>query len=136
MKKVYAVIDTNVLVASMLTKNQDSATLQLINALYEHAFTTLYNNDILKEYYEVLSREKFGFAPNVVKGLIDIVRDNGVHADRIPSGESFPDPTDAVFYEVALSKVGAFVVTGNARHSPNKPIVVTPAELLEILYNN
>ena len=38
-----------------------------------------------------------------------------------------------VFYEVALSKEDAYLVTGNKKHFPQKPIVVTPAEMLEIL---
>lgn len=43
------------------------------------------------------------------------------------------DASDAVFYEVALSKEGSYLVTGNKRHFPQAPIVVTPAEMLEIL---
>jgi hypothetical protein len=38
-----------------------------------------------------------------------------------------------VFYEVALSKDDAYLVTGNTKHFPKKPIVVTPAQMLEIL---
>ena len=34
---------------------------------------------------------------------------------------------------VALSKEDAYLVTGNTKHFPKKPIVVTPAEMLEIL---
>lgn len=49
------------------------------------------------------------------------------------SDEFFPDPKDVVFYEVALSKEDAYLVTGNTKHFPKKPIVVTPAEILEIL---
>ena len=29
---------------------------------------------------------------------------NGIHGDRVPSAEQFPDPNDVVFYEVAMSK--------------------------------
>lgn len=48
----------------------------------------------------------------------------------------FPDPKDIVFYEVALSKEGSFLVTGNTKHFPKEPIVVTPAEMLEIIKNS
>lgn len=40
---------------------------------------------------------------------------------------------DRVFYEVTLSKDDAYLVTGNQKHFPKTPIVVTPAEMLEIL---
>lgn len=52
---------------------------------------------------------------------------------RTSSEEKFLDPKDIVFYEVALSKEGSFLVTGNTKHFPKTPIVVTPAELLEII---
>jgi hypothetical protein len=38
-----------------------------------------------------------------------------------------------LIYEVALSRDNAYLVTGNKKHFPQKPIVVTPAEMLEIL---
>ena len=58
---------------------------------------------------------------------------NGIHGERVPVKEHFPDPKDVVFYEVAMSKEDAYLVTGNKKHFPNKPIVVTPAEMVEIL---
>jgi predicted nucleic acid-binding protein len=57
----------------------------------------------------------------------------GVLSDRVESQEYFPDPKDVVFYEVAISKDDAYLVTGNTKHFPKKPIVVTPSEMLEIL---
>ena len=35
--------------------------------------------------------------------------------------------------EVALSEEGSYLVTGNTKHFPVTPIVVTPAELLKII---
>ena len=46
----------------------------------------------------------------------------------------FPDPKDLVFYEVALSKEESFLVTGNLKHFPKKPFVVSPAEMMEIIH--
>jgi len=62
-----------------------------------------------------------------------MVLEKGIHLDRTKSEDVFPDPKDVVFYEVALSKEGSYLVTGNIKHFPKSPIVVTPAELLEIL---
>ena len=47
--------------------------------------------------------------------------------------EEFPDPKDTVFYEVKMSKEDAYLVTGNIKHFPNKPFVVTPKEMIDIL---
>ena len=43
------------------------------------------------------------------------------------------DKDDKVFYEVALSKEDGYVVTGNTKHFPKSPIVVTPAEMMQIV---
>ena len=53
--------------------------------------------------------------------------------DRTKTEETFLDPSDAVFYEVAMSKEGSYLVTGNIKHFPKRPIVVTPSEMLEML---
>ena len=56
--------------------------------------------------------------------------------DRMASSEDFPDADDRVFYEVALSKDGSYVVTGNLRHFPNMPIVVSPTDMISIIEGN
>ena len=58
----------------------------------------------------------------------------GLKLGRTTSFEGvFPDPKDVVFYEVTLSKDDAYLVTGNIKHFPQKPFVVTPAEMVSIL---
>lgn len=136
MMTIHAVIDTNVLVSSMLTKNKKAATARLIDALIDEKFCPVYNSDIIDEYSEVLGREEFGFDKKVVEELIEIVRSNGVYANRTPSDEPVIDPKDVAFYEVALTKKEAYLVTGNLKHFPQKPIVVTPAEMIKILEEN
>lgn len=131
---IYAVIDTNVLVSGLLTRNPEAATSRLLEILVTQTrITPLYNSEILNEYNEVLRREKFGFPEPFVRAIIQHIIDVGISSERLHSDEVFPDPNDIVFYEVALSVDGAFLVTGNVKHFPSKPIVVTPAEFLDIL---
>ena len=130
---IYAVIDTNVLVSAILTKNVQSPTLRVMEAVFERQIVPLYDNEIISEYADVLHRKKFGFAENLINSYLNAMKKEGVLAQRVKSTEHFPDPKDIVFYEVALSKEDAFLVTGNKKHFPKKPIVVTPAEMLEIL---
>ena len=130
---IHAVIDTNVIVSALLTHSVESPTVKLIDAMLRDRITPLYNNDIINEYRDVLGRAKFGFTSKIVDHYINAIQNKGISAERVPSGESFPDSDDAVFYEVALSKEDAYLVTGNIKHFPKKPIVVTPAEMLEIL---
>ena len=47
-----------------------------------------------------------------------------------------PDPKDRVFYEVTMQKRitdDAYLVTGNMKHFPKKPFIVTPREMLDII---
>ncbi|MBQ6178139.1 MAG: PIN domain-containing protein [Bacteroidales bacterium] len=96
----------------------------------------MFNEEILAEYKDVLNRPKFKFPSSLVKAVLDAITSIGLYMDRTESGELFPDPKDAVFYEVALSKEDSFLVTGNIKHFPKSPIVVTPAEMLEILFRS
>ena len=130
---IKAVIDTNVIVSAYITKNLEAATSKVWEAVLQYKLTPIYNDEILSEYSEVLHREKFGIPEHHIKWALDTIVTNGVRGERILSDEFFPDPKDVVFYEVAMSKEDAYLVTGNIKHFPKKPIVVTPAEMLEIL---
>ena len=130
---IKAVIDTNVIVSAYITKNLEAATSKLWEAVLQCKLTPIYNEEILSEYSEVLRRKKFGIPEHLVKWALEKIVSNGVRGERVLSDEFFPDPKDVVFYEVAMSKEDAYLVTGNTKHFPKKPIVVTPAEMLEIL---
>lgn len=135
MKRFYAVFDTNVLVSSLMSKRIDSPTVVLLDYVLDGQIVLLYNDEILEEYKDVLHRSKFEFSEDRIVAVLDMVA-TGLNMERTPSGETFPDADDAVFYEVALSKEGSYVVTGNQKHFPKSPIVVTPAEMLQIIQQN
>ena len=132
---IYAIIDTNVLVSALLSRSSDAATVQVVGAIAEGSVCPLYNQEIIAEYEDVLRRPKFGFPPKAIDTILNTVLTIGLYADRVHSSEHFPDADDIVFYEVALSKEDAYLVTGNTKHFPQTPIVVTPAEMVEILRN-
>ena len=130
---IKAVIDTNVIVSAYITKNLEAATSKVWEAVLQCKLTPIFNDEILSEYSEVLHREKFGIPKHLIKWALDTIVTNGVRGERVLSDEFFPDQKDVVFYEVAMSKEDAYLLTGNTKHFPKKPIVVTPAEMLEIL---
>ena len=130
---IYAVIYTNVFVSALLSRYPDAATVQVVEAISNKGIRPLYNDEIIAEYEDVLCRDKFKFPRNLIKTIIDKVKDIGVSTKRTSVSEYFPDPKDIVFYEVAMSKEDAYLVTGNTKHLPNTPMVVTPAEMVEIL---
>jgi putative PIN family toxin of toxin-antitoxin system len=135
--KCYAVIDTNVLVSALL--RWDSVPGQVVQQTYAHEIIPVFNDSILQEYEEVLSRKKFHFPTETVDFLISRLKSIGVNLAAVETlvGD-FPDPKDVVFFEVAMEKNKTdetFLVPGNQKHFPQHPKVVTPAEMLRILDN-
>jgi len=135
MKKYYAVIDTNVLVAAHLSRHEDSAVVQIFRKLNNSEIIPLYSSEIINEYKQVLSRKKFSFDLATINYTLALIMNKGIEVDPRPSGIQLPDMKDLVFYEVVLEKKesGAYLITGNKKHFPNDPIVVSAAEFLEIL---
>ena len=133
---IYAVIDTNVLVSSLFSANGESNPSRVIKAVLNGTITALYNNDILEEYRDVLSRDKFNFSSELIENLLSVFTEFGINSARTDaSDEIFTDSDDIVFYEIALSVDDAYLVTGNTKHFPIKPFVVTPTQMVEILAN-
>jgi len=130
---IYAVIDTNVFVSALLSRHLDSGTVVVRNYVLEGLITPLYNEEIFQEYLNVLHRPRLGLPSVQVDAILDAVSERGIMLGRTKTEEVFPDPKDIVFYEVALSREDAYLVTGNTKHFPKTPIVVTPAELLAII---
>jgi putative PIN family toxin of toxin-antitoxin system len=136
MKKIFAVIDTNVIVSGLITPNASSPTRELLDCLAEKRIVPLYNEEILQEYWDVLHRAKFQLPASKVEELLAMVKSDGILSSRISSELDFIDSKDVVFYEVALSKDDSFLVTGNIKHFPEMDFVVTPAEMMEIIRKN
>ena len=132
--KYFAVIDTNVLVSSMLKGTSIPGII--VDKAINGPIVPLLNNEILEEYEEVLLRNKFGFEEEDVKTLISELRKRAIYLDRTMVDEVFEDPDDVVFYEIVMTArtaVDAYLITGNKKHFPIKSYVVTPREMLEII---
>ena len=132
---IYAVIDTNVFVAALLTKHRDAATAKVVEAMVAGRITAVKSPEIMAEYRDVLTRRHFGFPKGSVERILGIVEAEGVDLAARHSDEDFPDESDRVFFEVALAgeSLAAKLVTGNQRHYPQDPIVVTPAQMVALL---
>lgn len=127
---IYAVLDTNVLVSALITHNPEAATAKVVRRLLELDFIPIYDEDIVAEYEEVLHRAKFPILSEVADALIAHIIENGIEASRVEYAEDMPDEDDRVFYEVSLGHEGSFLVTGNLKHYPVSPCVITPADFI------
>ena len=132
--KYYAVIDTNVLVSAML--KWKSIPGKILELTFNGLIVPLVNDEILKEYREVLSRPKFKLTREIVDDLINGIMENSVFVNEQSLDEYLPDPKDRVFYEVVMEErknEDAYLVTGNIKHFPIRPYIVTPREMLDII---
>ena len=131
---IYAVIDTNVVVSALLSIDSNSNPAIVLRAVLQGRIIPVFNEEILDEYMKVLLRDKFHFNKSSIDIIINHIKRIGLKAERVKIlDEIFPDTKDIVFYEVAMSKDDTYLVTGNTKHFPKKPFVVTPAEMVEIL---
>ena len=130
---IYAVIDTNVLVSAYITHNVEAATSKVVDYLLHGKITPMYNDEMMAEYEEVLSRTHFHISTLKRQNLFEYIRQKGIAVERVSVDTLFIDESDRVFYEVTLSKEDSFLVTGNLKLFPIDPRVVTPAQMLQIL---
>jgi hypothetical protein len=67
--------------------------------------------------------------------LLQTIEKYGECVVPTPTGEMLPDMKDIPFYEVVVEKQmdDAYLVTGNMKHFPSKPFIVTAKEFLDIL---
>ena len=133
--RIYAVLDTNVVVSALL--GGGSPPREVLNAALTGRLMPLMSDAVLREYTEVLSRSKFCFDFEDIKTVLEGLCEKAVFVEASPTGEVFPDPDDAVFYEIAV-KAGAadgmaYLVTGNIKHFPSASFVVTPRDMLDII---
>ena len=127
------VIDTNVLISAALSEKGNPA--KIIQLALDGKIKVYWDELIFLEYLDVLPRSKFSFAPETQDALIKGLKQIRVSALELPeitvSDIPLPDESDRVFYDVARS-CGAYLITGNLKHYPVEPFIVTPAQFLDI----
>jgi predicted nucleic acid-binding protein len=95
-----------------------------------------YDSRIITEYQDVLLRSKFGFNRKTVKEIVDFFIFTGISIVAAPLSINFEDEDDKKFFEVADS-ANAYLVTGNIKHFPQKPFLLSPLDFLKkILESN
>ncbi|GFI03256.1 MAG: putative toxin-antitoxin system toxin component, PIN family [Lachnospiraceae bacterium] len=132
--KYYAVIDTNVLVSAML--KWDSVPGTIMELTFDGLIIPILNEHIVKEYHEVLVRPKFHFTEEIIYDVLENIQSRGIYVDAEYLDIELPDPKDRVFYEVVMEErktEDTYLITGNIRHFPTKPFIVTPREMMDII---
>jgi putative PIN family toxin of toxin-antitoxin system len=123
------VLDTNILVSSLLSNGPPAL---IVDWIAEGKLFPIYDGHILSEYWDVLSRPRFGFSSGQVDCLINnIVRVGFGIEDGVSSTVKMTDESDRKFYDAAKT-AKAFLITGNSKHYPQEPFIITPAAFVKL----
>jgi len=121
------VLDTNVIISAAISRLGNPA--KIIELVSDGIITMYYSAEMLSEYEEVLSRERFGFSPEKQNATIDLISETGILIAPEQSIIQILDMDDIIFYDAAKS-ANAILVTGNIKHYPDDDLIMTPAEFL------
>ena len=130
---IYAVLDTNVLVAAAKSHKPESSASRVLSLVFSGIIQPLVCEEIMEEYESILTLPVLAIPGEISAAILTKFKEDGIDPGRTPSPEEHPDPTDQVFYEISLSVEDAYMVTNNKKHFPAKPQVVTPSEMIVIL---
>lgn len=116
MKYVAAVVDTNVVVAGLLTSDPNSPTAKVLDGMCRGALPFLLSAALLAEYREVLLRTKIrslhGLNQREIDSLLTVLAANGIV--REPENRpGAPDIHDEHVWSLVQSKPGCVLVTGD-----------------------
>lgn len=132
-----AVIDTNVLVSALYKRSTASPTVKMIDAVHANIITPVLCDGIIAEYNGVLHRPKFNFDTRMINDILIEFRYKGMFVEPLTYQDVLIDEKDRVFLEASLAARcidnRALLVTGNKRHFPDEPFIISPAELLAVV---
>ena len=123
------VVDTNVLVSALMNLNGIPA--RILMSILRNDLGIIYDNRIIFEYMDVLSRKEFSFSSEIINELMKHIKNNGEYVNAGFSELKFTDESDKKFYEVYKSGSAHYLITGNSKHFPKETGIVTPREFID-----
>ena len=128
------VIDTNVVVSSLLSKGRKTAVTDFMDKVFAGEIKPIASKDIFDEYADVLMRPKFNFSKKEIRDVFDFLKQNAIMAETWDTVMELADPSDLLFFEAYIAEQSpeTFLVTGNIKHYPDWPYIVTPREIIRL----
>jgi len=127
------VLDTNILVSALWTPAGNASAI--VNLIFTDKMVPCFDNHIINEYRSVLHRPRLSYSQGQVDKLLKEIIDRGYSVTVTPSVVEMPDESDRKFYDTAVF-CSAFLITGNIKHFPKDPLIITPSGFLEKFKNS
>ena len=142
MKPPVAVVDTNVVVSGLLTRDPGAPTVTILNAMVEGSIRFLLSVELIAEYREVLLRPKIrdrhGLQDEEVDTILQTIALHGMLRSISTDADRGPDPGDAHLWALLDTSPGAVLVTGDRAlidAAPQEASVLAPREFAELAAN-
>jgi hypothetical protein len=130
------IIDTNVLISALIQKSYPN--LILVNCVFENRFEVCISEEILEEYFEVISRPKFTKYPDFLTKAEFVISQLESNATKYSPQVRFDiivDSADNRLLELAYESKADFIVTGNTNDFTmsefNGTRIISPKEFWE-----
>lgn len=124
------VLGTNIFVSALLTPEGKPA--QIYRMFLDGALSLFFSAGIFEEYQDVLQRTRLGIPAKDREIVLAAVLQHGEKIEPMQGTNNMVDEDDRFFYDTAKS-ADAYLITGNIKHYPQEPFILTPAEFLELL---
>ena len=122
------VLDTNIIVSALLSGKGNPG--KILDLFLAGEMKLFYCDEILEEYANVLYRPHLRIPVNEADNTMIIIYQHGEKVWPVTSNLEMTDEDDRVFYDVAVS-AKAYLITGNKKHYPDEPFILTPAAFLK-----
>ncbi len=138
MRRRPAIIDTNVVVAALLTADRDTPTARILDGMIRGVFPFILSVPLLAEYRRVLTRRRIskrhGLTSDEIDRLLASLAANAIVREPASSEKNAPDPGDQHLWDLLAAVPNAILVTGDLRlveNAPNGASVVPPRSFVE-----
>lgn len=137
MRRDPAIIDTNVLVAGLITNDDASPAARLLDGMLAGKFSFVVSQELLAEYRTVLLRPKIrrshGLNVSEIESILTDIAQAAIVQAPVTTRPA-PDPGDQLLWELLAAKNDAVLVTGDKQlleDATMKGRVISPRDFLE-----
>jgi len=133
-----AIIDTNVVVAALLTADAEAPTARILVGMIRGRFPFVLSVPLLAEYRRVLTRERIcerhGLSSDEIDRLLSAIAANAIVREPATSQDAAPDPGDQHLWDLLAAVPGSILVTGDTRlleDAPRQASVMLPRSFID-----
>lgn len=121
-----AIIDTNVVVAALLTGDPEAPTVRILDGMIRGRFPFVLSVALLAEYRRVLARDRIRARHGLTMVQVDVILTdiaiNAIVREAVAAEQTSPDPGDQHLWDLLAAVPDAVLVTGDRRLLQEPPL--------------